>query len=620
MAKAVLTLIEINLLLNSEEPKNIELYGNLFFNLTNLETDTKKIKAVSLDQLPLLDNKAIAALTYNKHNLISLTTKEWIAENIYNERPKRDMVCELCNTKIKNLFYIFNRKNNNELCVGSECIKNFPGMEGYKEQKKQFRDIKKGQQVISRRNKFHDIYPDTEQLISDADNYFSTLPVLLPFETYLKLKDTIIRMRLIYTLYVNEGKKPFRSSLDSFGLFKLAIIQYEKLKVLSEEHVSKYNNHKLICKRPEIDWLISENKTKLLQQISENGGLYTLSTLKNMCFNSFVKKYLELILSKNNSDLMRFNRFNKGGLTFSFNKFGYHPSILFDIHLKNFMQHIGADCIINDNFTYGSKEILSISTITNSKDNLYSIIAYIDNMMNLLNCVFLVDDTSNSLYLYRKGDRAVRQFSYYAFMQKYSKYILLSDEKIKKYLISVVKGNNNKWITTEMQSKQGIDDKISILYKAYKESHDYDVRTTGQIIELMTYSVYNNTTIDEPKLDFNSSEYISLQRNKLKIGDSQLRSVEYGLHINDESLSPLYHKGDILFVQTVQKFKTDDILFFASVEKILIQRYHFESKEPKSIFGFSSIPKKELISYGKVIYCFHNKTEIKSQHIIDQKC
>lgn len=107
MAKAVLTLIEINLLLNSEEPQNIELYGNLFFNLTNLETDTKKLKAVSLDQLPLLDNKAIAALTYNKRNLISLTTKEWIAENTYNERPKRDMVCELCNTKIKNLFYIF---------------------------------------------------------------------------------------------------------------------------------------------------------------------------------------------------------------------------------------------------------------------------------------------------------------------------------------------------------------------------------------------------------------------------------------------------------------------------------------------------------------------------------
>lgn len=619
MAKAVLTLIEINLLLNSEEPQNIELYGNLFFNLTNLETDTKKLKAVSLDQLPLLDNKAIAALTYNKRNLISLTTKEWIAENTYNERPKRDMVCELCNTKIKNLFYIFNRKNSNELRVGSECIKNFPDMEGYKEQKKQFRDIKKGQQVISRRNKFYDIYPDAEQLISDADTYFSTLPVLLPLETYLKLKDTITRMRLIYTLYVNEGKKPFRSSFDSFELFKLAIIQYEKLKVLSEEHVSKYSNHKLICKRPEIDWLISEDKTKLLQQISENGGLYTLSTLKNLCSISFVKEYLELILSKNNSNLMKFNRLNKGSLSFSFNKFGYHPAILFDIHLKDFMQHIGADCIINDNFTYGSKEILLISTIANSKGNLRSIIDYLDNMMNLLNCVFLVDDISNSLYLYRKGDRAVRQFSYYAFMQKYCKYILLPDEEIKKYLISVVKGNNNiKWITTDMQSKQGIDDKISILYKSYKESHEYNARSTGRVIELMTYGVYNNTVSNTPKLDFNSSEYIVLQRNRLKIGDYQLRSVEYGLRINDDSLYPLYHKGDLLLVQSTQKFKTDAVVFFATAEKIIIQNCHSDNEDPESIFSFSSFPKKELVSYGRVIYCFHNKTEIKEQYTIAQ--
>lgn len=619
MAKAVLTLIEINLLLNSEEPQNTKLYGNLFFCLTNLETETKKLKAVSLDQLPLVDNKAIAALTYNKRNLISLTTKEWIAENTYNERPKRDMVCELCNTKIKNLFYIFNRKNSNELRVGSECIKNFPDMEGYKEQKKQFRDIQKGQQVISRRNKFYDMYPDAEKFISDADNYFSTLPVLLPFEIYSKLKDTIIRMRLIYTLYVNEGKKPFRSSLDSFELFKLAIAQYEKLKVLSEKHVSEYSNHKLICKRPEIDWLISEDKTRLLQQISENGGLYTLSTLKNMCSISFVKEYLELILSKNNSDLMRFNRLNKGGLIFSFNKFGYHPAILFDIHLKDFMQYIGAECIINDNFTYGSKEILSISTITNSKNNLYSIIEYIDNIMNLLNCVFLVDDMSNSLYLYRKGDRAVRKFSYYAFIQNYSKYMVLSDEKIKRYLISAVKGNNNiKWITTEMQSKQGIDDKISMLYKAYKESHKYNNHPTGRVIELMTYGVYNNTVSDTPKLDFNSSEYVLLQRNKLKIEDYQLRSVEYGLRINDDSLYPLYHKGDILLVQSTQKFKKNAVIFFATEEKILIQNCHSVSEEPESIFSFSSISKKELVSYGKVIYCFRNKTDIEEQYTIAQ--
>lgn len=615
ITKSDLSRDEISLLVNSEEAKNTKLYGNLYEILLQL----RELKAITLEELENhnLNYYGISALSYNKHTLIDNATKEWRATTDIIDNPKRNARCQLCNApKLRYECHIRNTKNNIKLLVGSECVNKFK-IDGYLEQKKQLLQIHKGHKIVQRRNQFYDKFPNVENLIADADNYFNTLPILLPYETYSKLKDTITRMRLIYTKYVNEGKKPFKSELDSFALFKLAIKQYQKLKLLSENHIANYKNQPLICKRTEIDWLIFEDKTKLLQQISENGGLYTLSTLKNMCSTSFVKEYLELILSKNNSDLVQFEKINEGNLVFSYNKFGYQPAILFTVQLKDFMQHIGADSIINDDFTFGSKEILYISTITNSKSNLHSIIEYIDNMMALLNCAFLVDDNSNSLYLYRKGDKAVRQFLCYAFMQNYSKYILLSDEEIKKYLISVVKGNNNvKWVTTEMQSKQGIDDKISILYKAYKESHEYNARPTGRVVELMTYGVYNNTVSDTPKLDFNSSEYVMLQRNRLKIEDYQLRSVEYGLRINDDSLLPLYHKGDLLLVQSTQKFKTDAVIFFATAEKILIQNCHSDSEEPESIFKFSSVPKKEIISYGRVICCFRDKTEI--QHTITQ--
>lgn len=603
--KSILSRDEISLLLNSEEPKNIKLYGNLYSVLCDLQ----KLKAVTLEQLPEIDNKAKAALTYNKKALVDIVIKEWYAERVSEEDPTKKVRCGLCNTPNKYLFYIRNRKNNILLNVGSHCITKFPGIEGYVDQKKQLSQIHKGHKIINRRNEFYNHFPNYENFISDAEKYFSTLPILLPYELCTNLQNTIKRMRLIATKYVNEGKKPYDSQLDSFSLFQLAIDNYNRLKIDSDKHIVSNINKELICKRPEIDWMIAGNKANLLKQISENGGLYTLSTLKNIYSISFIQGYIELIMSRNNSDLMKFERLNDNSLTFSFNKFGYQPSILFAISLKDFMQHIGANCIIDNDFSYGSKEILSISTITDSKRNLLSIIEYTDNIMNLLNCVFLMDDTSNSLYLCRKGDRAVRQFSYYAFMKNYSKYILLPDEEIKKYLISVVKGNNNiKWITTEMQSKQGIDDKIGILYKSYKESHEYNTRPTGRVIELMTYSVYNNTVTGMTKIDFNSSEYITLQRNRLKISDSQLRSVEYGLRINDESLSPLYHKGDILFVQVVQKFKTDAMLFFASANEIIIQNCHSESEEPENIFGFSQISKKELIAYGKIIYCLRDET------------
>lgn len=601
MTKSDLSRADISLLINSEEAKNTQLYGNLYDILVQI----RDLKAITLEELKIhnLNHDGVSALTHNRHTLIDNATKEWRATSTVEINYEKNARCQLCNApNLKFECHIRNIKNNIELLVGSECVNKFK-IDGYIEQEKQLKDIKKGQKIVQRRNQFYEHFPNYEDFISDAEKYFSTLPILLPYELYTNLQDTIERMRLIATKYVNEGKKPYNSQYDSFALFQLAINNFTKLKTNSDIHVNENKDRPLICKRQEIDWLISENKTNLLQQISENGGLYTLSTLKNIYSINFIQGHIELILSRNNSDLMKFERLNDNSLTFSFNKFGYQPSILFDILLKDFMQYIGANCIINNDFSYGSREILSISTITDSKRNLLSIIEYIDNMMNLLNCVFLVDDISNSLYLCRKGDRAVRQFSYYAFMKNYSKYILLPDEEIKKYLISAVKGNSNvKWITTEMQSKQGIDDKIGILYKAYKESHGYSTRPTGRVIELMTYSVYNNTVTGMAKIDFDSSEYITLQRNRLKISDSQLRSVEYGLRIKDESLSPLYHKGDILFIQTIQKFKDDAVLFFASSNEVIIQNCHSESEEPESVLRFSSIPKKKLIAYGRVIY------------------
>lgn len=608
MTKSDLSRDEISLLINSEEAKDTKLYGNLYEILLKL----RELKAITLEELEAnnLNYYGISALSYNKHTLIDNATKEWKATTDIIDNPKRSARCQLCNApKLRYECHIRNIKNNIELLVGSECVNKFK-IDGYLNQRKQLAEIHKGHKIVQRRNEFYNRFPDYEDFISEAEEYFATLPILLPYELYTKIQNTIDRMKLISAKYINEGKKPYDSQLDSFELFQLALDNYSKIKNESDNHINKYINKEFICERSEINWLISEKKLNLLQKISENEGLYTLSTLRNVYSIDFVKKHLESVLSKNNSDLVKFERLDESSIIFSFNKLGYQFPILFRIHLKDFMQYIGANCIIKSNFTYGSKEILSISTIINSKGNLISIIEYIDNLMNLLNCVFLVDDTSDSIYLYRKGDRSVRQFSTYTFMKNYSKYISSSDEDIKMYLISVVKGNKNiKWISTEMQSKQGIDDKIGILYKAYRESHEYNTRPTGRVIELMTYSVYNNTAIGMTKIDFNSSEYITLQRNRLKISDSQLRSVEYGLRINDESLDPLYHKGDILLVQTIQKFKTDAVLFFASSKEIIIKNCHSESEESVSIFNFLNIPKERLIAYGRIIYCFRDGTE-----------
>lgn len=608
MTKSDLSRADISLLINSEEPKNSQLYGNLYDTLIKIKT----LKAITLEELKNhnLNQGGISALTHSKQDLIDNTTKEWRATTDIIDNPKKISTCQLCNKNgIRYERHIRNMKNNTELLVGSECVTRFK-IDGYLEQEKQLSEIRKRQKIIQRRNEFYSHFPDYEEFISDAEKYFSTLPILLPYDLYNTLQNTINRMRLISTKYVNEGKKAYYSQYDSFTLFQQTVDSFSKLKVRAELHINKNLNKILVCERQEIDWLISENKMKLLQQISENNGIYTLYTLKNMDSINFIQKYIESILSKNISDIMKFEKIKDNKIIFSFNKFGYQSPILYNIKLKDFMQNIGANCIINNAFTYGSKEILKVSTIINSKRNLISILEYIDSIMNLLNCTFLIDDISNSLYLYRKGDRAIRKFSHYYFMQSYSNFILLSDEEIKKFLISIISNNDVNWISNEMQSKQGIDEKIGVLYKAYKESHEYTIRPTGRIVELMTYSVYNNNVTGMTKIDFNSAEYVALQKNKLK--DYQLRSVEYGLRINDESLSPFYHKGDLLLVQSIQKFKSDAELFFASNNEIIIKKCHSETEESESIFNYTNIPKKELVAYGRIICCIHSDSEIEN--------
>lgn len=472
MTKSDLSRADISLLINSEEAKNAQLYGNLYDILVQI----RDLKAITLEELKNrnLNHDGVSALTHNRHTLIDNATKEWRATSTVEINYEKNARCQLCNApNLKFECHIRNIKNNIELLVGSECVNKFK-IDGYIEQEKQLKDIKKGQKIVQRRNQFYSHFPDYEDFISDAEKYFSTLPILLSFDLYSDLQNVIKRMRVIATMYVNEGKKPYKSEYDSFELFQLAINQYNKLKIKSDEYVSANISKKFICKRMEIDWLISQNKLNLLEKISSNKGIYTLSTLQGIYSISFVQQYISLISAKNISNNMKFEKFSGNNIIFSFHKFGYSYPILFSASLKDFMKQIGASCIIEDDFTYTDKNILSISHIINIKRNLFSILEYIDDIMRRLNCAFLIDDSSNSLYLYRKGDKSVRQFSKYSFMQNYSKYVLSSDEKIESHLIYVVRGNKNiKWITSEIQEKQDIDEKIGMLYKAYKESHNY---------------------------------------------------------------------------------------------------------------------------------------------------
>ena len=567
MSKTVLTLDEINLLKNSEEIKNIKLYGNLFSVLKNLHNP----KALSLEQLPNLDDKARAALTYNKKTMIDTVIKEWYAERVSEEDPSKKVRCGLCNTPNKYLYYIRNRKNKLVLNVGSHCITKFPGIEGYIEQKQQMKLIHKSHLIISRRSEFYEKFPNCEDYISDAEGYFASLPILLPHNLYIKIQETISRMRIIFIKYVNEGKKPFNSELDSFQLFNLAVNQFKKLKSQSDIFISENVNNPLICKRKEMDWLIANNKQSLLQQISENNGCYNLATLKQMTSHTFILEYIESIAQNNKSTLFKISELRDNGIYITFYKIGYRTPILFKMSLQDFMTEIGSNYIMDNNFSYDINLYFKKMRIVYSLKNIESIIEYVFNTIHNFNCALLLNHKTNKLVLYRRPDKAIKYIGLQEFLGIYGKYINKPDDYVQKVLFTIVKSSASSWISLEKQIQLGINGEIYNLYKEqYLEIKDkYTHYNKNKYFEIVTYKVVydkNKNVI----IDFNNPEYLKISRRQIRLSDNTLPKIEYALYIQGDILYPLYSSGTMLFIQNQTSVKNGDSIFYTGTDNNLL--------------------------------------------------
>lgn len=602
MTKSDLSRADISLLINSEETKNTQLYGNLYDILVQI----RNLKAITLEELKNrnLNHDGISALTYNKQTLIDNATKEWIATTDIIDNPDRIAICELCNApNLRYECHIHNTHNNIDLLVGSECVNRFK-IDGYINQKKQLYQIQKGQKIVQRRSEFYNHFPNYDIFISDAENYFASLPILLPFKIYEPLYQVIKHMRSISTKYINEGKTPTGSNMSSFRLFEIDMEQFNKLKNESDTFVTKNLNTPFICRRDEIDWLVSNNKFDILQQIAENNGIYTINTLQNIYSLKFFQKNMQLILNRNSSKLIKFVKVSENVITFSFNKFGYHPALTFSLGLSDFMRNIGAYCMMDDTYSYDSADILNISTIDNSYSNLSSILGYTFNMVDNFSCIYLIDYSTNMLFLLRKGDMAIRKFNIYVFMKNYSKYILKSDKYIINYLFSVIKtANKTSWITQDMQAKQGIDDKVKQLYKDSKEDFIQHNHINNNRFEIVSYNISSISGTKQIKIDFDNPEYISFDKNSFKIGNQKLNQADYAICLMDSSLEPSYHKGDLLLIQITDEVVDRDKILYVSNESVKIKKIKSEQSNIQNIFDFIHIPKRKLQAYGKILYC-----------------
>lgn len=570
-----ITADEISLFKHSEELKNTELYGNLYEVLSKIE----KPKTMAINKLPNLSKLAIAALTYNKQTVKDTIVKEWYAESKTDEDPTKKIRCQLCNTPNRYLYYIRNRYNNTVLHVGSSCINKFPGIENFVEVKNQQKQKQRNQKIVARRNQFYQKFGNVEKYISDAQKYFDTFPILMPYELYTKLEDTINRMRGIYNTYVDYNKSFIQSDKTPIELFQLAIEQFQKLFAQAEEFKKAKMISKTTCLRNDIDWLLSENKTETLRFIAQNNGEYSLNTLRDVYSDQIIKKFVNDFINCNHSDLLEIYRWdydNKQVIWKTTELLNFHPPILFQTSYKNFMKNVGARCVFLNEFTYNTSDIIEISSIDLNKSSIESLSYYMSSLVYNSGYAFIFDINNNKIFLYRFIDRAIKTYKCSSLMKNFCNYIFETPQKAHQYLIDLINGTfkSSSWKTVNRQ-------RIEEIYNHVKDLFDVEYLQIGfrgeninkGFLSLPYYKRYKAKN-GQISINYDEANIREIPESQIIYTDNKRTHISYMSQIIDTSMMPRYRKEEIVLIQRNRNIRNNQIGLFLVNGNYRIRQYN----------------------------------------------
>lgn len=455
-SQATITLDELTLFRCSEELKNTKKYSNLYDILCRIESK----RVTSIEEIYGLSDTALSILINKKQEIKERIVNEWEASG-YGYDPNQKAKCDFCNRKNnKYFFHIKNNINNMVLTVGSTCIGKFLKVKRYDEQKslmeqdrQQRSFMMNNAELLGYSQKIHQYF--------DAEKYILSLPILPSYDIYSGLKENIMNMKAICLNYKDTSVE-FDTEWEKF----------ENLKSKADTFIKNNISNPLICKKEEVDWIIANNKTELLEEISKNNGVYSTNTLGSICSEEFIKSNINKIEQRNKSHTIKFEGCNPFSIIALFDINGYFNQISFQIPLRTLMNNIGCNCIMNEEYEYDTDDILPISIIMNTQINIKTIIQYITHILDDTGYTFLYDNTSDEIFIYRKNDNAIKSVNAYDFIKVYSKIVLQPNEKVRENLHRIINSiKSNQWISVEKQKEQRIYQKICSLYKECENNY-----------------------------------------------------------------------------------------------------------------------------------------------------
>lgn len=469
MPKLLIRRDEMILLKNSEEGKNFDLYGNLY---TSLQT----YDVLSNDDFlknQTLDDKARAVILNNKDILFSEIKKEWSAIGC-NDDATKETRCQLCRTKNKLVFYIHNKLNDNELNVGSDCIRKFSGIENVANLRRDYNEKQRFQTEAKRKIEFDGIDLPNINYIKISEDWFKNFKILLPYKLFTDIKTIIYNLNLLKTTYIKKGGSITNVKQQYFEFKNLL----EKYKEEAEKIYQLNKNNILTCKKELADWLKS-NHCDIWETVMKNDGLLNCETLKYCYYPDFIKIHLKQFNAQISDNDISITGINGALIRFSIKNQDYKYPLFFGIKCNIFMQNIGCYCLTNPNYYFGKKDLIDINV--EQSDNNFDAMCY--RIMSPLERAGLRIERSkytNEKYYVRLpkitrtskwGNRSYaselgyKKIADSVIFVKFNDLVFSSDEEIEKTFSKILNKLNNttKWLTqSEKDTMEDLSKSLSI--------------------------------------------------------------------------------------------------------------------------------------------------------------
>ena len=383
----LITQQEMVLIKNSEEAKNTSAYGNLYECLNKYS----KLSETDLKNNIVFDKKACAVIHNNKSMLLDNIKEEWRSTKYYEAHGKR-VNCQLCGTPNIKIHYITNNRNGIELHIGSECVKNYNTIDGIKMSVKNFKNEKKERLKQQRKIEFESFGLDDVSFISNAENYLSSFPIMLPYKIFRDTQDIIYNLNLIKTSYINSGGNQMEV-IDKFNVLRTKFNE----QVVKVDNFYKLNiNKPLVCKKYLSEWLLS-NDSNLWEHVSKNNAFLDCEALKFIYLPKFIAENIQTFNKCLVNKDINITGVEKTIIRFVIKNNLYPTSLTFTMPIKYFMKNIGCYCMTNSDYVFTRDDLVNIS-IEDTKSHFNTIYNRIHKTLVKHGYDFIIENKTNQAY------------------------------------------------------------------------------------------------------------------------------------------------------------------------------------------------------------------------------